>query len=152
MGGGSSRAEERKEGQNEKGSSGKEERTSSKGRSGIEKVGRVSKAKGFENHVGETRARSRLHSGRRICKRGYKTAAQLMDQYKGNKKGQCNSNDEAFKKWVLCCFGYWNTQFSKVVLEALKAADAVGISGTKGEANGNQGETFGQMVGRVAEG
>ena len=37
------------------------------------------------------------------------------------------------------------------MLEALKAADAVGISGTKGEANDNQGETFGQMVGRVAE-
>merc|ERR1719370_1841185 len=89
--------------------------------------------------------------GEELCKRGYKTAAQLMDQYKGNKKGQCNSNDEAFKKWVLCCFGYWNTQYSQVVLEALKAADAVGISGTKGEANDNQGETFGQMVGRVAE-
>merc|ERR1719370_758541 len=89
--------------------------------------------------------------GEELCKRGYKTAAQLMDQYKGNKKGQCNSNDEAFKKWVLCCFGYWNTQYTQAVLEALKAADAVGISGTKGEANDNQGETFGQMVGRVAE-
>merc|ERR1711962_1481469 len=89
--------------------------------------------------------------GEELCKRGYKTAAQLMDQYKGNKKGQCNSNDEAFKKWVLCCFGYWNTQYSQAVLAALKAADAVGISGTKGEANDNQGETFGQMVGRVAE-
>merc|ERR1711962_1840585 len=31
--------------------------------------------------------------GEELCKRGYKTAAQLMDQYKGNKKGQCNSND-----------------------------------------------------------
>ena len=45
---------------------------------------------------------------------GYKTAAQLMDQYKGEKKGQCNGNDEAFKKWIICCFGYWNTQYAKV--------------------------------------
>jgi len=89
--------------------------------------------------------------GEQLCKSGYKTAAQLMDQFKGKKKGQCNKNDEAFHKWILCRFGYWNTQFSKVVLEALKAADAVGLSGTGTEANDNQGETFGEMVQRVAE-
>merc|ERR1712087_682272 len=104
MGGGSSRAEERKEGQNEKGSSGKEERTSSKGRSGIEKVGRVSKAKGFENHVGETRARSRLHSGRRIMQTRIQNGGSTDGPVQRQQEGECNSNDEAFKKWVLCCF------------------------------------------------
>ena len=37
------------------------------------------------------------------------------------------------------------------MLDALKAADAVGLAGNKGETNDNQGETFGQMVQRVAE-
>jgi len=89
--------------------------------------------------------------GEQLFKIGYRTADQLMDQYKGNKDGQCNKNDEAFHKWILCCFGYWNTQYCKVVLDALKAFDAVSHGGTGTEANDNQGETFGQMVVRVAE-
>ena len=38
-----------------------------------------------------------------------------------------------------------------LVLEALKAYDAVSHDGTGTEANDNKGETFGQMVVRVAE-
>jgi len=55
--------------------------------------------------------------------RDYRTAKQLMDQYKGEKKGQCKGNEEEFHKWVLCCFGYWNTLYSKTVVAALKAYD-----------------------------
>merc|ERR1712098_205392 len=36
-------------------------------------------------------------------------------------KGQCNKDDALFRKWVLCTFGYWNTQYTDVVLAALKA-------------------------------
>jgi len=61
--------------------------------------------------------------GGEMKKRNYCTAKQLMDQFKGEKKGQCNSDEEKFLKWTLCCFGYWNTQYSKVVLAALKAFD-----------------------------
>merc|ERR1712087_457754 len=62
---------------------------------------------------------------------------------KGDKKGQCNGDDEKFYKWILCCFGYWNTQYSKAVLSALKAYDA--------KAKDNKGETFIEMATRVAE-
>jgi len=51
----------------------------------------------------------------------YCNAQQLMDQFIGTKKGQCHGDDKLFYKWILCCFGYWNTQYSKAVLEALKA-------------------------------
>merc|ERR1712033_92248 len=61
--------------------------------------------------------------GGEMKKRNYCTAKQLMDQFKGEKKGQCNSDEQKFLKWILCCFGYWNTQYSKVVLAALKAFD-----------------------------
>merc|ERR1711887_432700 len=61
--------------------------------------------------------------GGEMKKRNYCTAKQLMDQFKGEKKGQCNSDEEKFNKWILCCFGYWNTQYSKVVLAAIKAYD-----------------------------
>ena len=36
-----------------------------------------------------------------------------MDQFIGTKKGQCHGDDKLFYKWILCCFGYWNTQYSK---------------------------------------
>jgi len=62
--------------------------------------------------------------GCEMKKRGYNTAKQLMDQFKGDKKGQCNGDDDKFNKWILCCFGYWNTQYSKVVLAAIKAYDS----------------------------
>jgi len=61
--------------------------------------------------------------GCQLRDRGYLTAQQLMDQYKGEKKGQCKRNEEEFHKWVLCCFGYWNTLYSKTVVAALKAYD-----------------------------
>merc|ERR1712168_119509 len=81
--------------------------------------------------------------GCEMKKIGKTTAGQLMDQYKGDKKGQCNGDDEKFYKWILCCFGYWNTQYSKAVLSALKAYDA--------KTKENQGETFIEMATRVAE-
>merc|ERR1712168_1555930 len=59
--------------------------------------------------------------GCELNKQGYKTAQQLMDQWQGNKKGQCNGDEAAFHKWVLCAFGFWNTQYTRVVLSALKA-------------------------------
>jgi len=126
--------------------------------------------------------------GCEMKKRGYTTAKQLMDQYKGDKKAQCNGDDEKFHKWILCCFGYWNTQYSKAVLEALKAYSTgtgpepiVQVEPKEepaedndnedneendneeneneendkeendNEENENQGETFGDMVTRVAE-
>jgi len=54
-------------------------------------------------------------------KRGYCNAQQLMDQFVGTKKSQCKGDEKLFHKWILCCFGYWNTQYSKAVVEALKA-------------------------------
>merc|ERR1712168_579677 len=59
--------------------------------------------------------------GCELNKQGYKTAQQLLDQWQGDKKGQCNGDEAAFHKWVLCTFGYWNTQYTRVVLSALKA-------------------------------
>jgi len=59
--------------------------------------------------------------GCELNKQGYKTAQQLMDQWQGDKKGQCKGDEAAFHKWVLCTFGYWNTQYTRVVLSALKA-------------------------------
>jgi len=59
--------------------------------------------------------------GCELNKQGYKTAQQLMDQWQGDKKGQCNGDEAAFHKWVLCAFGFWNTQYTRVVLSALKA-------------------------------
>jgi len=53
--------------------------------------------------------------------RGYCNAQQLMDQFVGTKKAQCKGDEKLFHKWILCCFGYWNTQYSNVVSEALKA-------------------------------
>lgn len=104
--------------------------------------------------------------GGEMKKRGICTAQQLMDQYKGTKKGQCNGNDEQFHKWVLCCFGYWNTQYSKAVLAALKAYNE-GLAGPNPivqnapvpvepkqeptEGNENQGESLIEKVSRVAE-
>jgi len=96
--------------------------------------------------------------GEEMCKKGYKTAQQLMDQFKGSKKGQCNGNEEAFKKWILCCFGYWNTQYSKAVIAALKAYSnpravkseplvmpaPVEPKQEPTEGNENQGQQFGQ--------
>ena len=37
-----------------------------------------------------------------------------MDQWQGDKKGQCNGDEAAFHKWVLCAFGFWNTQYTRV--------------------------------------
>jgi len=96
--------------------------------------------------------------GEEMCKRGYKTAQQLMDQFKGSKKGQCNGDEEAFKKWILCCFGYWNTQYSAAVIAALKAHSnpkavksqplvqpaPVEPKQEPTEDNENQGQQFGQ--------
>merc|ERR1712142_80865 len=59
--------------------------------------------------------------GCELNKQGYITAQQLMDQWQGDKKGQCNGDEAAFHKWVLCAFGFWNTQYTRVVLSALKA-------------------------------
>merc|ERR1712142_1141497 len=59
--------------------------------------------------------------GCELEKRGFTTAQQLMDHWRGDKKGQCNKDDALFRKWVLCTFGYWNTQYTDVVLAALKA-------------------------------
>jgi len=73
-------------------------------------------------------------------KRGFCNAKQLMDQYIGTKKSQCKGDDKLFYKWVLCCFGYWNTQYSKVVLEALKAHGSA------------HDDTFLQKLTRAAEG
>merc|ERR1712168_106687 len=99
--------------------------------------------------------------GCELKKIGKCTAGQLMDQYKGNKNGQCNGDDEKFHKWILCSFGYWNTQYSKAVLSALKAYDAKTVppplvvpvepKTEPTEDNENQGESFKEMVTRVAE-
>merc|ERR1712042_346728 len=59
--------------------------------------------------------------GCELEKQGFKTAQQLMYHWRGDKKGQCNKDDALFRKWVLCTFGYWNTQYTDVVLAALKA-------------------------------
>merc|ERR1712002_286477 len=59
--------------------------------------------------------------GCELEKQGFKTAQQLMDHWRGDKKGQCNKDDALFRKWVLCTFGYWNTQYTDVVLAALRA-------------------------------
>lgn len=59
--------------------------------------------------------------GCELEKKGFTTAQQLMDHWRGDKKGQCNKDDALFRKWVLCTFGYWNTQYTDVVLAALKA-------------------------------
>merc|ERR1711970_217132 len=88
-----------------------------------------------------------------------------MDQFKGEKKGQCNSDEEKFLKWTLCCFGYWNTQYSKVVLAALKAFDnkdqevknepaAEETAGNADEESFDEtdaDETIPEMVTRIAE-
>merc|ERR1712033_11374 len=103
--------------------------------------------------------------GGEMKKRNYCTAKQLMDQFKGEKKGQCNSDEEKFLKWILCCFGYWNTQYSKVVLAALKAFDnkdqevknepaAEETAGNADEESFDEtdaDETIPEMVTRIAE-
>merc|ERR1712168_1165493 len=80
--------------------------------------------------------------GCELNKQGYKTAQQLMDQWQGNKKGQCNGDEAAFHKWVLCAFGFWNTQYTRVVLSALKAygqSKGMTFEGTaKEERNANE--------------
>jgi len=93
--------------------------------------------------------------GCELRNRGTTTAGQLMDQYKGDKEGQCNGDDEKFHKWILCCFGYWNTQYSKAVLAALKAHDTktVPVEPKKEptEDNENQGKTLEEKVVRFEE-
>jgi len=69
--------------------------------------------------------------GCEMKKRGFTTAQQLMDQYKGEKKNQCNGDADKFHKWILCCFGYWNTQYSRAGVR--RDDDSVGTETPSGQ-------------------